>query len=80
MGLNKKVYEVNFFRGASTELNAAGQALAYPASPFRRCDEETYRSGHNEPHSKCGHRFSGAWVRIPPSPFATLKERAEIIL
>ena len=28
---------------------------------------QTYRSGHNEPHSKCGHRLAGAWVRIPPS-------------
>lgn len=30
---------------------------------------ETYRSGHNEPHSKCGCRETGTWVRIPPSPF-----------
>ena len=31
---------------------------------------ERYRSGHNEPHSKCGHRVTGAWVRIPLSPLA----------
>ena len=29
---------------------------------------ERYRSGHNEPHSKCGRPFTGAWVRIPLSP------------
>ncbi len=32
---------------------------------------EKYRSGHNEPHSKCGHRVTGAWVRIPSSPLGT---------
>ena len=34
-----------------------------------RADVQTYRSGHNEPHSKCGRRVTGAWVRIPPSAF-----------
>ena len=29
---------------------------------------ETYRSGRTEPHSKCGCREIGTWVRIPPSP------------
>ena len=32
-----------------------------------RADVQTYRRGHNEPHSKCGRRVTGAWVRIPPS-------------
>ena len=31
-------------------------------------DMERYRSGHNEPHSKCGRPLLGAWVRIPLSP------------
>ena len=30
-----------------------------------------YRSGHNEPHSKCGCRATGTWVRIPPPPLFT---------
>lgn len=34
---------------------------------------ETYRSGCNEPHSKCGCRVTGTWVRIPPSPLKPLK-------
>ena len=29
---------------------------------------ERYRSGHNEPHSKCGRQETGARVRIPFSP------------
>ena len=29
---------------------------------------ETYRSGRTEPHSKCGCREIGTWVRIPPFP------------
>ena len=29
---------------------------------------EKYRSGHNEPHSKCGCPVSGTWVRIPSFP------------
>ena len=31
---------------------------------------ESYRSGHNEPHSKCGRRVTGARGRIPHSPRA----------
>ena len=47
---------------------------------------EKYRSGHNEPHSKCGHRVTGAWVRIPSSPlgcgvlFLQLEPRKETFL
>ncbi len=33
------------------------------------CCMESYQSGRNEPHSKCGCRVSGTWVRIPPTPF-----------
>ena len=29
---------------------------------------ETYQRGRTEPHSKCGCRGIGTWVRIPPSP------------
>ena len=29
---------------------------------------ESYRSGHNELHSKCSCPFLGTWVRIPHSP------------
>lgn len=29
---------------------------------------EKYRSGHNEPHSKCGCPFPGTWVQIPLAP------------
>ena len=29
---------------------------------------ESYRSGHNEAHSKCVCRFFGTRVRIPPTP------------
>ena len=29
---------------------------------------ETYQRGRTEPHSKCGCREIGTWVRIPPSP------------
>ena len=29
---------------------------------------ERYRSGYNEPHSKCGWRVTATWVRIPLSP------------
>ena len=29
---------------------------------------ERYRSGHNEPHSKCGCPATGTWVRIPSFP------------
>ena len=29
---------------------------------------ETYRRGRTEPHSKCGCREIGTWVRIPPFP------------
>ena len=36
MVLNKKVYEVNFFRGAATELNVARWAQAHLASPLRK--------------------------------------------
>ena len=32
-----------------------------------------YRSGHNEPHSKCGCRATGTWVRIPPSPLGGIQ-------
>ena len=36
---------------------------------------EVYRSGHNGPHSKCGCRVTGTWVRIPPLPPNTPKLR-----
>lgn len=29
---------------------------------------ETYQRGRTEPHSKCGCREIGTWVRTPPSP------------
>lgn len=29
---------------------------------------ESYRSGHNELHSKCSCPLQGTWVRIPHSP------------
>ena len=29
---------------------------------------EIYRSGCNEPHSKCGCPFTGTWVQIPLAP------------
>ena len=29
---------------------------------------EVYQSGRTEPHSKCGCRVIGTWVRIPPLP------------
>ena len=37
--------------------------------PAHRCHKkESYRSGHNELHSKCSCPLLGTWVRIPHSP------------
>ena len=59
---------------AHFRVERADNACAARISGAKRNTKETYRSGHNEPHSKCGYPLLGTWVRIPPSPFYSMRE------
>ena len=53
---------------AGGQSGGLSTSYARPWNTRTKAIMEKYRSGHNEPHSKCGCPVPGTWVRIPPSP------------